>query len=160
MESIASTLSTIDPENAAIFNSNARTYISELQSLDQDMQEGLRDCALDSIIVSHDAFRYLANRYNFHTLEIAGLSPSSEPSPQRLAKLADLAEQESIKHVFFETHVSPALSETLAQEIGAQTLVLHSLEALTKQESSAGMTYIDIMRQNLGNLRTALQCNE
>lgn len=123
------------------------------------MRTGLSNCALDAVIVSHDAFRYLAGRYDFHTLEIAGLAPSAEPSPARLAELSGIAKEEGIRHVFFETQVSPALSETLAEEIGAETLVLHSLETLTEQERSSGMTYIDLMRKNLDNLRTALECS-
>ena len=123
------------------------------------MKAGLSSCAQDSIIVSHDAYRYLASRYGFHTLEIAGLSPSEKPSPARLAKLADIAEEKAITYVFFETQVSPALSETLAAEIGAETMVLHSIEARSKQEREANMTYVDIQRMNLKNLRTALQCS-
>lgn len=159
VETIASELSDIAPMHAEQFTTNANAYVSELRTLDQDMQVGLSNCSLDAIIVSHDAYRYLANRYGFHTLEIAGLSPSAEPSPARLAELTKIAEEEGIRHVFFETHVSPALSETLAQEIGAETLVLHSIEALTQQERAEGKTYIDIQRKNLENLRTALECS-
>lgn len=159
VQAIASELAEIDPANAEQYNKNADAYASELQELDNDMHKGLSNCTLDAVVVSHDAFRYLAHRYGFHTLEIAGLSPSAEPSPARLAELSKIAKEEGIAHVFFETHVSPALSETLAQEIGAQTLVLHSIEALTKEERSAGKTYIDLMRQNLANLQIALQCS-
>ena len=159
VEAIASELAEIDPSHASQFHNNADVYIAQLRALDQDMLTGLSSCALDAIIVSHDAYRYLANRYGFHTLEIAGLSPSAQPSPARLAELTEIAEEEGIHHVFFETHVSPALSQTLAQEIGAETLVLHSIEALTQQERSAGKTYIDLQRANLENLRTALECS-
>ena len=159
VDAIASELSAIDPSRAKQFGANARAYVSELRDLDKDMHTGLSNCALDGVIVSHDAFRYLANRYDFHTHEIAGLSPSAKPSPARLAELTHIAEDEGIRHVFFETQVSSALSNTLANEIGAETLVLHSIEALTKSERAAGMTYIDLMRQNLANLRTALQCS-
>lgn len=156
---IAAELAEISPAHAAQFYQNAAAYVVELQTLDQDIQSGLSTCALDAVIVSHDAYRYLAHRYGFHTLEIAGLSPSAEPSPARLAELADIAQQEGINHVFFEAQVSPALSETLAAEIGADTMVLHSIEALTNEERSAGKTYVDLMRQNLENLRIALECS-
>lgn len=156
---ITEALSESNPSLAGQFQANADAYIAQLQSLDADMQAGLSGCALDAIIVSHDAYRYLANRYDFHTFEIAGLSPSMEPSPARLAELTEIAAEEGIGHVFFETQVSPALSQTLAQEIGAQTLTLHSIEALTEKERSEGMTYIDLQRGNLKNLRTALKCS-
>jgi zinc transport system substrate-binding protein len=159
VQAIAKELAVIQPANADQFQANADAYAAELRLLNSDMQAGLSSCNLDAVIVSHDAYRYLSNRYNFATLEIAGLSPSVEPSPARLAELTEIAEREGIAHVFFETQVSPALSETLAQEIGADTLVLHSLEALSEDERQSGKTYIDLQRMNLENLRTALQCS-
>ena len=159
VDAIAAELSRIDPANEEQYTANAQAYVAELQTLDSDMRKGLSRCELDSVIVSHYAFRYLAHRYGFHTHEIAGLSPSAKPSPARLAKLTEIARDEGISHVFAETQVSPALSQTLAQEIGAETLVLHSLEALTKEERDANETYITLMRQNMDNLRTAMQCS-
>lgn len=158
-ESVAAELTRLDPKNAPAYKENTESFTSALEELHSEIQEGLNDCTLNSVIVSHDAFRYLANRYNFETLEIAGLSPSADPSPARLAELSKLAEDKGIRHVFFETHVSPALSNTLAGEIGAETLVLHSIEALTSDEQTKGITYFDLMRQNLHNLRTAMQCS-
>jgi len=160
VQTIAQELSSMRPALANQFQANADAYVAELRTLHKDMSAGLSNCTLDAVIVSHDAYRYLANRYNFYTFEIAGLSPSSTPSPARLAELTDIAATEGIEHVFFETQVSPALSETLAQEIGATTLVLHSIEALTDEERDNNETYVSIQRMNLNNLRTALKCNE
>lgn len=156
---IAKELAEIEPSLASQFQSNADAYIAELRTLDADMEGGLSNCALDAVVVSHDAYRYLAKRYGFYTFEIAGFSPSMEPSPARLAELSEIADKEGIKHVFFETHVSSALSDTLASEIGAGTLVLHSIAALTPEERSTEKTYIDLQLLNLKNLRTALQCS-
>ena len=159
VKAIAEKLSAIDPANAMRYKANADAYVSKLRTLDSDMIHGLSACQRDAVIVSHDAFRYIAHRYGFHALEISGLAPSAEPNPARMAELAEIAEEEGISYVFFETHVSPALSQTLADEIGAETLVLHPISALTKQERSSGKTYIDLMRQNLQNLRIALECS-
>ncbi|HWA32180.1 MAG TPA: zinc ABC transporter substrate-binding protein, partial [Candidatus Paceibacterota bacterium] len=59
---------------------------------------------------------------------------------------------------FFESLVSPKLSETIANEVGAKTLVLNPIEGLTPDELSAGQTYLSVMESNLANLRTALEC--
>ena len=89
---------------------------------------------------------------------ITGLSPDSEPSLQQLTQLADFARQQQIKYIFFEQLVSPKLAQTLAQEVGAQTLVLNPLESLTPSELQSGQDYFSIMQQNLRNLQLALQC--
>ena len=66
--------------------------------------------------------------------------------------------ERKVPHVFFETLVSPKLAETLAREVGAQTLVLNPIEGLTKEEQAAGKKYLSLMEENLRNLRTALDC--
>ena len=109
-------------------------------------------------MASHAAFGYLAERYNINVISIAGISPEEEPSPKRMAEIAQLAKQKNIKHIFFETLVSPKLSETIAREIGAETLVFNPLEGLTNEEIATGEDYISVMEKNLVNLRTALIC--
>ncbi len=64
-----------------------------------------------------------------------------------------------IKYIFFETLVSPKLSEVIAGESGAQTLVLNPIEGLTNEEIAQGMNYISEMRMNLTNLKYALGVN-
>jgi zinc transport system substrate-binding protein len=129
-----------------------------LSELDEKYRIGLAECAIRDAVASHAAFGYLAKRYNLNMINIAGLSPKEEPSPRRMAEIAELARAKNIQYIFFETLVSPKLAETIAREIGAQTLVFNPIEGLTDQELAAGEDYISIMEKNLANLRTALRC--
>lgn len=148
-----------DPAHADGYMARYEALQADLSALDAEMAAGLRTCALRTVIVSHDAFGYLAARYGFETLPIAGFSPEEEPSPARIAELAGLAEEKGIRHVFFETLASPKLSETLAEEAGASVLVLNPIEGLTPEEIAAGADYASVMRENLANLRTAMECS-
>jgi zinc transport system substrate-binding protein len=65
-----------------------------------------------------------------------------------------------VKYIFFESLVSPKLAQTIADEVGAKTLVLNPLEGLTQKEQADGKNYISIMRENLSNLQTALSCTK
>lgn len=158
VEIIAQALRSIDPMHESDYTRNETTYRATLQQLDQQYRESLSQCQLHEIVTSHNAFAYLASRYNFSVLPLAGLSPEEEPSPQRIAELATLAKQKNIKHIFFETLVSPKLSQTLAREIGAQTLVFNPIEGLSQDDLAAGKGYSSIMRENLQNLKIALIC--
>lgn len=158
INSIAAELKIIYPEKSAQIDENLAKYVSELSALHSEYQLGLSSCGQDTIIVSHNAFSYLANRYDFEIISIAGISPESEPSAQKLAEISRIANQKEIRYIFFETLVSPKLSDTIATEIGAETLVLNPLENLTKQEQLQGEDYLSIMRKNLFNLRIALEC--
>ena len=62
-------------------------------------------------------------------------------------------------YIFFESLISPKLSQTIATEVGAKTLVLDPLEGLSNDDINMGKTYFTVMQDNLKNLQTALECN-
>lgn len=148
----------LDPENREYYQSNAEALILKLDNLDNEYRQGLADCKNRSIITSHSAFGYLASAYGLEQVSVAGLAPDEESSPQQLAGIVEFAKINNIKYIFSESLVSPRLSETIANEIGAQTLVLNPIEGLTSQEISRGKDYFTQMQDNLTNLKTALEC--
>ncbi|MCL5291048.1 MAG: zinc ABC transporter substrate-binding protein [Actinobacteria bacterium] len=156
VRNIAEKLGGVDPSGKSFYEKNAGAYIEKLAMLDKEFQEGLKSRRRNEIITSHTAFAYLAKRYNFRQVPIAGLA-EEEPSPAKLAEVAKFARDNKVKYVFFETLTSPRLSETVAKEIGAKTLVLNPLEGLTPEEQREGKNYMSVMRENLKNLRVALE---
>jgi len=155
---ITNALVRIDPAHANDYRSNKQVMQAKLASLDEDFTKGLSRCSLNTFITSHSAFGYLAADYGLTQISIAGLSPDADPSPQQLASVADLAKTKNIHYIFFESLASPKLSETLAREVGTETLALNPLEGLTKNELAAGQNYFTEMQQNLTNLKLALGC--
>lgn len=149
-----------DPQNKDYYQSNAIALKAQLSDLDMQYKQGLATCQEKNIITSHTAFGYLATAYGFNQVSITGLSPDAEPSPQQLADVVKFARANNVKYIFFESLVSPKLSNTIATEIGAQTMVLNPLEGLTDEEISKGKNYFTEMENNLANLQTALQCKK
>lgn len=158
VDNIAAGLIRADPEGRRIYESNAEAFKEELNRLDKDYRTQLSDCVSRDIVVSHNSFAYPAARYDLRMMSIAGLTPDAEPSPRRLAEIVEFAKEHDVKHIFFETLVSPKLSETIAREIGAQTHVLNPLEGLSEEELSAGLDYLSVSRQNLDTLSQTLGC--
>lgn len=157
VKNIAEKLGEVDPDNKSFYEKNAGVYIEKLALLNKEFQEGLKSRQRNDIITSHAAFAYLAKRYGLRQIPIAGLA-EEEPSPARLAEVAKFARENNVKYIFFETLVDPRLSETIAREVGAKTLVLNPLEGLTPEEQKQGKDYISVMQENLNNLRIALEC--
>lgn len=149
---------TIDAANRSDYEAQAKGLEDELDQLDAAYRSGLAHCRQTDIVTSHSAFGYLAKTYDLNQVAIAGLSPDAEPSAKELADIATLAKQKQIKYIFFENLVSPKLSETIADEIGAQTLVLDPIEGLTDNQIKDGKNYFTVMQDNLANLETALEC--
>ncbi len=148
----------VDPTNALYYASNADALKLKLRTLDTEYQEGLAHCAQKNIVTTHSAFGYLARAYHLNQVALAGLSPDAEPSSRDVARVAQFVKDHDIKYIFFESLVSPKLSQTVAMEVGARTLVLNPLEGLTSEEIAAGKNYLTEMRQNLINLKIALVC--
>lgn len=155
---IAEGLATIDPANADYYHNNNGALKAKLDALTAEYQEGLKNCASKNIITSHSAFGYLAMEFGLNQVSIAGLSPDAEPSPKQLGAISDFAKKNQVKYIFFEDLVSPKLSETIAREVGATTLVLHPIEGLGEVDIKEGKNYFTEMQENLKNLQIALQC--
>lgn len=156
---ISTQLSTLDPTRAQRFQENTNALLQDLQQVDHAYQTGLAQCRMRTGVVSHDAFGYLARRYQLHLLAIAGLSPDAEPSPAQLGRIAELAQQAGVKTIFTESLASPKLADTLAQELHLTTTVLNPIEGLTTQDRAENQDLLSLMRRNLQNLRVALQCS-
>lgn len=157
---IADGLKQVDTTNASYYESNAQALESKIDNLDNAYKKGLASCAQTDIITSHAAFGYLATAYHLHQVPIAGLSPDAEPSPRQLGDIVQLARKNNIKYIFFESLASPKLSETIAREVGAQTLVLNPIEGLTPDQVAQGKDYFTEMMNNLANLQLALNCQK
>jgi zinc transport system substrate-binding protein len=151
-------LAKADPVGADTYAANATAYLARLDGLHERFENGLRTCARREVVVSHAAFAYLTRRYRLTMLPVMGLAPESEPSPAELAALVRLARQKSVRYIFFETLVDTRLTDTLAREVGARTLVLDPVEGVSKEHAAAGKDYLSLMDENLRNLRTALDC--
>lgn len=152
---IAGGLIRADPAGRETYQANLATLQGQLGQLDQEFKTGLATCQRRDIVTSHAAFGYLARRYGLNQIAVEGLAPNAEPTPSRLAEVANLARERGATYIFFETLVSPRVAETIAREIGAKTLVLDPLEGV---QDPAKENYVTVMRQNLANLRTALAC--
>jgi zinc transport system substrate-binding protein len=158
VSAIAEGLARVDPAGARAYVDNAAAYRARLGELHDAFTAGLARCARREVVTSHAAFGYLTTRYGLIQVPVMGIAPESEPSPADLARLVRFARQRGVTHIFFESLVSPRIADTLARELGAQTLVLNPVEGLTREEAAAGKDYLALMRTNLEHLRAGLGC--
>jgi zinc transport system substrate-binding protein len=155
-DKLAERLAQVDPDHAGDYAAGAATLRADLAALDGEYAAGLKTCQRREIVTSHTAFGYLAKRYHLDQIGISGLTPEDEPSPQRLAAVAEEARTHGTTTIFFETLVSPKVAETIAREVGAKTAVLDPIEG---KPDGDGSDYLSVMRSNLAALRTALACS-
>lgn len=146
-------LAALDPANADTYTANAAALSDILSVMDEDFSTGLAQCERDIIVVSHEAFGYLAERYGLEQVGIAGIDPESEPSPARILEIRDVVESTGVTTIFTESLINPAVAESIAQDTGATTAVLDPVETVVDDDD-----YATVMARNLENLRVALDC--
>ncbi|VTR78840.1 High-affinity zinc uptake system binding-protein ZnuA [Cellulomonas hominis] len=154
-DDVAAQLSEIDPDHADEYAAGAEAFAQQMADLDARYVAGLATCESRSIVTTHEAFSYLAERYDLEQVGISGVDPEGEPSPARLAEVGQVVRDEGVSTIFFETLASPKVAETLAAELGVDTAVLDPLEGLTDDTQD----YVSVAEANLETLRTALVCS-
>jgi zinc transport system substrate-binding protein len=159
VQAITETLCNADAANAGWYRQNGEAYIAELRDLDAAFQ-AVVDHANRKTIVFGDRFpfRYFADRYGLsYFAAFPGCSTETEPSAGTVAFLIDKIRNERIPVVFHIELGNERMAETIAEETGAEKVLLHACHNISKKDFESGVTYLDLMRQNVENLRRALQ---
>jgi zinc transport system substrate-binding protein len=150
--SIALALSALTSDSA--INENRSNFENALTTLASDYTAKLANCSIKALVVSHEAFGYIANAYGFEQVGISGLSPEAEPSPARLAEVAKIAKAENATTIYYESLVDPKVAKTLADELKITAEMLDPLES-----PPASGDYLSVMQQNLDTLVKGQVCS-
>jgi zinc transport system substrate-binding protein len=153
---IGERLAELDPAHAADYRANVHTLAGPLYDIDSDYWLDLASCTNRHLVTSHAAFGYLARRYGFTQVPIAGISPDQEPSARHLADVAETVRDTKATTIYTETLVDAKYAQTIAATTGASVAVLDPAEGVTA--SSPGSDYAQIMRANLSALRAGQGC--
>lgn len=157
LENIRDTIIDADLENESYYNDNYEKYAAQLDKLDLDYKENLSDLSYRDIVVSHEAYSYLAQAYDLNQVGIEGLIPDSEPNPARMAEIIDYIRDNQIETIFFEDMNDRKIVDTISSETGVDVEVLYTLEYLTNDQAEKEDDYFSVMRQNLNSLIKGLK---
>jgi zinc transport system substrate-binding protein len=86
----------------------------------------------------------------------SGCSSDTEPALSTINDLIEEVRQEEIPAVFIIEFSDGRTAGAVAYETGCEILTLQSAHNVTREEFRGGVTYLDLMRDNLEVLRTAL----
>ncbi len=158
VDAISNAVIELDPDNIDEYQMNTAIYLSLLSDLDQEYREAVESSERDYIVFGDRfPFRYLADEYGLkYSAAFPGCSSESEPSAKTVAYLIDRVREEEIPAVFYIEFSNQKIADAIAEETGAKKLLLHSCHNLTSEQMNNGVTYLDLMRDNLENLKEAL----
>ena len=105
----------------------------------------------------HYAFGDLARRYDLYIWPPRASLLMPKPTANDLAKLVEQIRKDNIKFVYYEELTSPKIAETIANETNAKLLLLNAAHNLTKDQLEHGVSFLDILKDDLVNLKIGLQ---
>ena len=155
IESILESAIKLDEKNAQKYTLRAQEYIENLKKLDEEFFAVCKDN--QDVLLCHGgrfSLTYFAKRYNLNFIAaFDSCSSHADPSVQRVVGIIDVLNKQNKKFVFYEELISPKVAKTISDETGAQMLLLHSCHNVSKKELDAGVTYLELMQNNLQNLK-------
>ena len=153
----------IDSENEEYYEENANRYLEEINTVHEEIKTFLASKDNPRIFFyGHNAMAAFGSRYN---LEIVSLSlnykPDAELLPGQILALKNKIKAENIKYLFVEELIDLKSPNTLKNELTKEgypisILELHGFHNISKKQNEEAVSYVDLLRQNFENLKTAL----
>lgn len=150
-ENICEALAAKDPDNAAYYKANYEKLSEKFDALDDSFENVLAKAKHKDIVVSHEAYGYLAKEYGLNQIPIEGINSESEPDPKAMKAIVDEMKAKGIKTVFTEPNEDDKIAQTVASEAGAE------VKELDPMEYESDKNYFERMESNLKILESALQ---
>ncbi len=140
-----------DSSNKDYYERNCSDYISQLESLYNEYSDKFQSLERKTFVTGHAAFGYLCRDFGLEQNSVSDIYAEGEPSAQQLAELVEYCKENSVTTVFAEEMASPAVSQTLADEVGAKVETIYTMEGAEDDK-----TYLERMEENLSKIYDSL----
>jgi len=140
-----------DPDNKDYYEDNCSSYISKLEDLYNDYSQKFASVEKKNFVTGHAAFAYLCRDFGLSQNSVEDVFAEGEPTAMQLTKLVEYCKSNNVTTVFAEEMASPEVSETLANEVGAQVKTIFTIES-----TEDGKTYLERMADNLSEIYESL----
>ena len=144
------------------FRANAGDFSSQLTAMDDAYEAAFGEngtCAAGghekTVAANHNAYSYIAVRYDIQFVTVHGLDPEGEPSPEDIAKVVEHINEEGITVLFVEEYTDPSSVGSIVQETGVTIEYLYTMEMAPIDSND---DYLSLMNKNLDSLVDGMGC--
>ena len=141
------------------FTANANAYKLELDTIALGFENAFGEsgtCTADkTFAANHNAYSYLAQRYDLEFVTVHGIDPEGEPSAEDIAEVVAKIQEEEITVFYVEEYTDISSVDSIVSQTGVTILYLYTMEM---PPSTAGEDYLSLMQKNLDNLITGIGC--
>ena len=150
-----------DPAHESYYTERWSNLESKLEQIDANYTATLSTKQKSMIFVSHEAFGYLAHRYEFEQRGVIGLSADEQPSAATIANILNLMEQHQTYVVYVDPIYSQNYAQTLKTELETQTgHAVTILKLYLMLGPTDNNNYLDQQATNLENLKIGLGASQ
>nr|WP_222439298.1 zinc ABC transporter substrate-binding protein [Sporosarcina sp. BP05] len=155
-ENIKNALIELDPKNKPVFEENFNSLKKDLEQLNKEFTDVINNSKSKTFIVSHSAYGYWEDAYGLKQIAISGLSPFDEPSQSKIVEIIKSVKENNLQYIYYETNVKNKIANTVKKETGLETLALHNLESISKENIESNEDYLSLMKKNIEALSQEL----
>ncbi len=161
-DAIAEALCELDSDHAEDYSANNSVYQAQLQALDEAYSKVCQEANQTTLLFGDRfPFRYLVEDYGLdYYAAFIGCSAETEASFETIVFLAQKVDELNLSYVLIIETSDGKIAETIVQnteEKDQQVLTLNSMQAVTYEDITNGVTYLSLAEENLSVLQEALQ---
>lgn len=139
---ITEVLSGINPEKASEYKANYMKFVKEIDQLDIELRNSLKEFQGRSFITFHPSLSYFARDYGLEQLTLE--SGGKEPTPQQMARVIELARKENIGVIYIQSEFDRDHARVFAEEIKGKVVEVKPLSPEWEENlKEMAYTFID-----------------
>ena len=101
------------------------------------------------IVANHNAYAYIAQKYDIDILTVHGLDPEGEPSVEDIAEVVEQIKEDDITVLYVEEYTDQSAVAAIVDETGVEVEILYTMELAPKDSND---NYLTLMAKNLAIL--------
>ena len=151
----------LDSDNAKVYQTNVENYIKKLDTLDKQYANTIQNAKYKAILFGDRfPFRYMADDYDLkYYAAFAGCSAETMAGFETVTFLAKKADELRLPVILTIENSDGRIAEAVKSNTtkkNQKILAMNSLQSVTKEQIADGITYLQVMQENLSVLSEAL----
>ena len=161
VKNIEKAIEQLDSDNAKVYQTNAENYIKKLDTLDKQYANTIQNAKYKAILFGDRfPFRYMADDYDLkYYAAFAGCSAETMAGFETVTFLAKKADELRLPVILTIENSDGRIAEAVKSNTtkkNQKILEMNSLQSVTKEQIADGITYLQVMQENLSVLSEAL----
>ena len=161
VKNIEKAIEQLDSNNAKVYQNNAENYIKKLDTLDKQYANTIQNAKYKAILFGDRfPFRYMADDYDLkYYAAFAGCSAETMAGFETVTFLAKKADELRLPVILTIENSDGRIAEAVKSNTtkkNQKILAMNSLQSVTKEQIADGITYLQVMQENLSVLSEAL----